>query len=112
MACPMPDEAPVIRLFLPFSRINNIKASQKSKVKGLLTFDLPCLSSPCLTRPAARHIMPHGASTNMMKFLPLALAAFAAALPAQVQVDPDDIGGVVTSAKGPEAGVWVIAETT
>src|SRR5436190_15006132 len=25
--------------------------------------------------------------------------------------DADDIGGVVTSAKGPEAGVWVIAET-
>jgi len=24
----------------------------------------------------------------------------------------DDIGGVVASAKGPEAGVWVIAETT
>jgi hypothetical protein len=30
----------------------------------------------------------------------------------QVAVDADDIGGVVTSAKGPEAGVWVIAETT
>src|SRR5258708_32664412 len=29
-----------------------------------------------------------------------------------VAIDPDDIGGVVTSAKGPEAGVWVIAETT
>src|SRR5262245_14626093 len=28
-----------------------------------------------------------------------------------VGVDADDIGGVVTSAKGPEAGVWVIAET-
>ena len=27
-------------------------------------------------------------------------------------LDADDIGGVVTSAKGPEAGVWVIAETT
>src|SRR3954471_20024312 len=27
-------------------------------------------------------------------------------------IDPDDIGGVVTSAKGPEAGVVVIAETT
>jgi hypothetical protein len=27
-------------------------------------------------------------------------------------IDADDIGGVVTSAKGPEAGVWVIAETT
>lgn len=30
----------------------------------------------------------------------------------QVSVGPTDIGGVVTSAKGPEAGVWVIAETT
>jgi hypothetical protein len=29
-----------------------------------------------------------------------------------VRVDNDDIGGVVTSTKGPEAGVWVIAETT
>ena len=31
---------------------------------------------------------------------------------AAVRVDTDDIGGVVTSSKGPEAGVWVIAETT
>jgi len=29
-----------------------------------------------------------------------------------VRVDADDIGGVVSSAAGPEAGVWVIAETT
>src|SRR3989442_6074813 len=29
-----------------------------------------------------------------------------------VQIDNDDIGGVVTSKNGPEAGVWVIAETT
>src|SRR5690349_19274568 len=28
-----------------------------------------------------------------------------------VAIDNDDIGGVVTGAKGPEAGVWVIAET-
>src|SRR5262245_9773636 len=28
-----------------------------------------------------------------------------------VRVDSDDIGGVVRSAAGPEAGVWVIAET-
>ena len=28
------------------------------------------------------------------------------------RIDNDDIGGVVTSAKGPEAGVWVIAETS
>src|SRR4029077_3405670 len=31
---------------------------------------------------------------------------------ATVRVDADDIGGVVASASGPEAGVWVIAETT
>ncbi len=29
-----------------------------------------------------------------------------------VMIDADDIGGVVTSSNGPEAGVWVIAETT
>ena len=29
-----------------------------------------------------------------------------------VQIDHDDIGGVVTGPRGPEAGVWVIAETT
>ena len=50
-------------------------------------------------------------------------AAFAAliamvALPAGAQqaatpvaIDSDDIGGVVRGPKGPEAGVWVIAET-
>ena len=31
---------------------------------------------------------------------------------AAVKVGKDSIGGVVTSSKGPEAGVWVIAETT
>ena len=48
------------------------------------------------------------------------VAALLAALPgrlssqqaAAVRVDADDVGGMVTSAKGPEAGVWVIAETT
>jgi hypothetical protein len=29
-----------------------------------------------------------------------------------VRIDADDVGGVVTGPKGPEAGVWVIAETT
>ena len=29
-----------------------------------------------------------------------------------VGIGPSDLGGVVTSANGPEAGVWVIAETT
>jgi hypothetical protein len=31
---------------------------------------------------------------------------------ADINMKSDDIGGVVTSTKGPEAGVWVIAETT
>jgi hypothetical protein len=30
---------------------------------------------------------------------------------AQIRIDDDDIGGIVTSVRGPEAGVWVIAET-
>jgi hypothetical protein len=49
----------------------------------------------------------------------IGIAAMAIALPtpagaqqAAVQIDKDDIGGVVTGANGPEAGVWVIAETT
>ncbi|HZA54597.1 MAG TPA: carboxypeptidase-like regulatory domain-containing protein [Candidatus Udaeobacter sp.] len=50
----------------------------------------------------------------------IGIAALIAACAAQmggersdaVRIDNDDIGGVVTSAKGPEAGVWVIAETT
>src|SRR5712691_10425656 len=43
----------------------------------------------------------------------IAAVVIAAQQPAgtAVAVDNDDIGGVVTSAKGPEAGVWVIAET-
>ena len=30
----------------------------------------------------------------------------------EVAVDADDIGGIVSGSGGPEAGVWVIAETT
>src|SRR5262245_29613878 len=42
------------------------------------------------------------------------LAVLQAQVPSapQVAVDPDEIGGVVQGPKGPEAGVWVIAETT
>ena len=44
------------------------------------------------------------------------VAALAASISAQptseaVPIDADDIGGVVTGPNGPEAGVWVIAET-
>src|SRR5262249_13791214 len=40
------------------------------------------------------------------------LAAQQGAAPPAVAIDNDDIGGVVIGATGPEAGVWVIAETT
>src|SRR5215469_11835562 len=43
---------------------------------------------------------------------PLCVAAQpASSAAAQVAIGDNDIGGVVTSASGPEAGVWVIAET-
>jgi hypothetical protein len=41
----------------------------------------------------------------------LRLSAQQSATPA-VAIDDDDVGGVVTGPNGPEAGVWVIAETT
>src|SRR5436190_8850867 len=47
-------------------------------------------------------------------FLMMAAAGVAAGVAAYGQTAPinnDAIGGVVTSTKGPEAGVWVIAET-
>ena len=41
------------------------------------------------------------------------LLAISTRLEAQtVAIDADDIGGVVTGPHGPEAGVWVIAETS
>src|ERR1700730_9188389 len=51
----------------------------------------------------------------------IALAGFLAGVPAQlsaqqappgVTIGTTDLGGVVTGPNGPEAGVWVIAETT
>ena len=53
-------------------------------------------------------------AAGLAVFLAASLARMSAQQPAggAVRIDNDDIGGVVTSAKGPEAGVWVIAETT
>jgi len=42
----------------------------------------------------------------------VAVRAESAAASAGLKVKGNEIGGVVSSAKGPEAGVWVIAETT
>ena len=59
-----------------------------------------------------------GLSVAVVAGLAVALTALSTPAIAQqtaavaVKVGADDIGGVVTSPHGPEAGVWVIAETT
>src|SRR5262245_9886619 len=56
----------------------------------------------------------HAVRTVGLALLLLAAPAplFAQGGGAQVAIGPDDIGGVVRGVSGPEAGVWVIAETT
>ena len=44
--------------------------------------------------------------------LGMATLALPAAAQQAVALDNEDIGGVVSGPNGPEAGVWVIAETT
>src|SRR5918992_587202 len=48
---------------------------------------------------------------GLLGCLATAPAGVTALQSATVAIDADDIGGVVTSPKGPEAGVWVVAET-
>src|SRR5437867_10602286 len=55
--------------------------------------------------------------TMYERLFAVSVATFLAAWPSEVgaqqlRIGPSDIGGVVTGANGPEAGVWVIAETT
>ncbi len=69
-----------------------------------------------LIRSAGLGLLICGAAVAMATLLVLANpagSAMAASPQASgVTVTSDSIGGVVTSSKGPEAGVWVIAETT
>jgi hypothetical protein len=52
-------------------------------------------------------------SKNRLLLCALTLFVAATQTSAQtVRIDPDDIGGVVRGPSGPEAGVWVIAETS
>src|SRR6185295_12941136 len=71
-------------------------------------------------RPSYRHSgMTGGADMHKQIIFAAMLAASAIATPSVAQQSADgitvgtaDIGGVVASSAGPEAGVWVIAETT
>src|SRR5882672_11906624 len=58
--------------------------------------------------PTTRQVLRTAATSTALLTLSLAGPAARAQAPA---IDADDIGGVVTSSNGPEAGVWVIAET-
>ncbi len=57
------------------------------------------------------HCGRHGDCRLQARPRPSGALARAQAEASRVAVDADNIGGVVTSSKGPEAGVWVIAET-
>ena len=79
------------------------------------------VQSPSSSRPESGGHMRSGAS---LSYLLVALVCITMLLAswnpmsarqaggASVAVDNDDLGGIVTGPKGPEAGVWVIAETT
>src|ERR1700745_3896252 len=60
-------------------------------------------------RPTRPHVL---LATALAAASLLAVAAPARAQQAVVAIDNDDIGGLVRGPSGPEAGVWVIAETT
>src|ERR1700680_97443 len=60
-------------------------------LRAALVFVMVCLLAGWMARVEARQARQNGSA---------------------VQVNSNDIGGVVTSSKGPEAGVWVIAETS
>src|SRR3979411_2617670 len=51
-------------------------------------------------------------AVSIMALLGLAAGPSGGQTTAAIAMDGDDIGGTVTGPKGPEAGVWVIAETT
>jgi hypothetical protein len=64
-----------------------------------------CIEMPSrLARAALAIAIGLSASPTLLRAQPGASSA--------VSIDPDDIGGIVTGPNGPEAGVWVIAETT
>ena len=62
----------------------------------------------------SRGLLPGTAGVSLSLMLVTSLVGMSAVQPPgeAVQIDNDDIGGVVNGPRGPEAGVWVIAETT
>src|SRR6266496_2808785 len=59
-----------------------------------------------------RHQLYSSVAATVMAALAMGLPAVGNAQEAEVAIGQHGIGGVVTGPNGPEAGVWVIAETT
>src|SRR5438093_13536298 len=62
-----------------------------------------------MSTPTKAHL---GLTVGVIALLAGAGARPPAAAGDAIAIDADDIGGTVTGPRGPEAGVWVIAETT
>jgi hypothetical protein len=60
----------------------------------------------------SRHLYTGGIALSLAVLLVVIASRDVAGQRPAVATDADDIGGVVTGPRGPEAGVWVIAETT
>ena len=60
----------------------------------------------------SRHLYAGGIASSLAILLVAIASRDVAGQRPAVATDADDIGGVVTGPRGPEAGVWVIAETT
>jgi hypothetical protein len=65
-----------------------------------------------ITRPGRPSRWTLGLAVSTLALLGASAASQAPPAPASIAVDKDDLAGVVRSPGGPEAGVWVVAETT
>ena len=68
--------------------------------------------SPHLHMKRSQHLYAGGIALSLAMLLVGIASRDVAGQRPTVATDADDIGGVVTGPRGPEAGVWVIAETT
>jgi hypothetical protein len=73
--------------------------------------DYTCVLSAARAPRSALRRSPTALSDMLMACLLGLMAGVTHAQSAPLQIGPDEIGGVVKSTLGPEAGVWVIAET-
>jgi hypothetical protein len=62
-------------------------------------------------RPSTKALAAAFLTYGLMTSLPAYAQQAKAPAKQSIKLDKDDIGGTVTGPNGPEAGVWVVAET-